>query len=177
MVLKNTTKKLPCPCLYVNKHVPALVFRNTTADFWEAWFEEQCEMAHAKYGRVMFIMDGASSHKRKKNKPPNKSATKAEYVAFLKAHGVANVVYAPFMKRLKNSSKVLYNMCQAAAPPDFKRFECYRIAEQYGHIVLFLPPYTPELNPIEQCWGYGKNKVANLDDPTMIEVNNCLRTN
>ena len=27
-----------------------------------------------------------------------------------------------------------------------------KIAEKYGHKILPLPPYSPELNPIEKCW-------------------------
>lgn len=26
------------------------------------------------------------------------------------------------------------------------------IAGSFGHKVIFLPPYSPELNPIEHCW-------------------------
>ena len=28
--------------------------------------------------------------------------------------------------------------------------------EQAGHIVLFLPPYSPDLNPIEKKWAQAK---------------------
>jgi transposase len=35
------------------------------------------------------------------------------------------------------------------------------IAEKYGFIVIFLPPYSPELNPIENFWGWLKNQLRN----------------
>ena len=28
----------------------------------------------------------------------------------------------------------------------------YKIAARHGFFVLFLPPYSPELNPIEKSW-------------------------
>ena len=34
-----------------------------------------------------------------------------------------------------------------------------RLAEQRGCTVLFLPPYSPELNPIEKKWAWIKRKL------------------
>ena len=34
-----------------------------------------------------------------------------------------------------------------------------KIAEKYCHKILPLPPYSPELNPIEKCWANLKNFV------------------
>jgi transposase len=31
---------------------------------------------------------------------------------------------------------------------------------RYGHVALHLPPYHPELNPIEKMWAVVKNWVA-----------------
>ena len=36
------------------------------------------------------------------------------------------------------------------------------IAKRYGHVLMYLPPYSPELNPIEKCWGVLKQKVRRL---------------
>ena len=33
---------------------------------------------------------------------------------------------------------------------------------QTGCRILFLPPYSPDLNPIEQFWTYLKNKIKNI---------------
>lgn len=33
------------------------------------------------------------------------------------------------------------------------------IAQNKGHRIIFLPPYSPELNPIEHFWGYLKQKL------------------
>jgi predicted RNA-binding protein with PUA-like domain len=41
------------------------------------------------------------------------------------------------------------------------------IAASCGHRVLRTPPYHPELQPIETCWGVVKNYVARNCDFTM----------
>ncbi len=35
-----------------------------------------------------------------------------------------------------------------------KSEETRRILEEVGHEMLFLPPYSPDFNPIEQSFGY-----------------------
>ena len=41
------------------------------------------------------------------------------------------------------------------------------IASEQGHAVLRTPPYHPELQPIETCWGIVKNEIARNCDFTM----------
>jgi hypothetical protein len=41
------------------------------------------------------------------------------------------------------------------------------IARQHGHEIIRTPPYHPELQPIEICWGILKNEVARNCDFTM----------
>ena len=38
-----------------------------------------------------------------------------------------------------------------------------------GHKILRTPPYHPELQPIEKCWGVVKNHVAAHNDFTSME--------
>ncbi|KAG0029416.1 hypothetical protein BGZ83_004907, partial [Gryganskiella cystojenkinii] len=38
------------------------------------------------------------------------------------------------------------------------------IVHSYGYKILWLPPYHPDLNPIEQAWGLTKNDVATVND-------------
>jgi len=38
--------------------------------------------------------------------------------------------------------------------------------EEYNITLLFLPPYSPEFNPIERVWGYAKSKIKNIFFPT-----------
>ncbi len=45
-----------------------------------------------------------------------------------------------------------------------------KIARSNGHDVIRTPPYHPELQPIETCWGVVKNHVAKNCDFTMINL-------
>lgn len=48
---------------------------------------------------------------------------------------------------------------------------------QDGHIALaFLPPYAPELNPVEAIWAYlKKHEIANLCPSNLAEVSSFAR--
>ena len=39
-----------------------------------------------------------------------------------------------------------------------KGIDIQKIIEDSGHTILWLPPYTPDLNPIEQTWAWVKKK-------------------
>ena len=43
-----------------------------------------------------------------------------------------------------------------------KSTESLKLVESAGCKVLFLPPYSPDLNPIEKYWANMKNKVQEL---------------
>lgn len=45
----------------------------------------------------------------------------------------------------------------------FHRKNCLNnIAQKYGIKIIFLPPYSPELNPIEHFWHWLKKKIVDL---------------
>lgn len=44
------------------------------------------------------------------------------------------------------------------------------IAAEHGHEILRTPPYHPELQPIETCWGVVKNQIARTCDFTMANL-------
>ena len=48
------------------------------------------------------------------------------------------------------------------------------IARLHGHEVIRTPPYHPELQPIETCWGVVKNHVARNCDFTMDNLSKQL---
>ncbi|MBP3195003.1 MAG: transposase, partial [Cardiobacteriaceae bacterium] len=56
------------------------------------------------------------------------------------------------MKELKPNSVIVLDNAS------FHKIENLReYAKKYGHTVLNLPPYSPELNPIEKTWANLKN--------------------
>jgi len=48
------------------------------------------------------------------------------------------------------------------------------LAEKYGHKIIFLPPYSPELNEIEKFWGWLKAKLKKVVH-MFNEFNDALR--
>uniref|UniRef100_A0A6P7H944 Uncharacterized protein LOC114348897 n=1 Tax=Diabrotica virgifera virgifera TaxID=50390 RepID=A0A6P7H944_DIAVI len=53
----------------------------------------------------------------------------------------------------------LYNKILIAKPKN-PVYAVDQLLAQHGHSVLRLPPYHPELNPIEKIWAILKNEVA-----------------
>ena len=51
------------------------------------------------------------------------------------------------------------------------------LEQQHGHIAMaFLPPYAPELNPVEAIWAYlKKHEIANLCPTHLAEVSDFAR--
>jgi len=66
----------------------------------------------------------------------------------------------------------LYELCSRFSPKP--EFALDRIAAEKGHKILRTPPYHPELQPIERCWGVAKNHVAAHNDFTTMEKVNSL---
>jgi transposase len=46
--------------------------------------------------------------------------------------------------------------------------------EAAGHIMTFLPPYSPQLNPIEEGFSQWKNHIKSLNCMTVEELNNAI---
>jgi hypothetical protein len=44
--------------------------------------------------------------------------------------------------------------------PTFQKFSTNSLLARHGHVALRLPPYHPEVNPIEKMWAMVKNWVA-----------------
>ncbi|KAF8911936.1 hypothetical protein BGZ58_005814, partial [Dissophora ornata] len=89
-------------------------------------------------------------------------------------------LFAPFEEdvfaaQLRNYSKpVLYAL---ARKPEFALpLTTEVIAQRYGYHVLWLPPYHPDINPIEEGWGIAKGHVSyeNSGSTPFNQVKNLL---
>ncbi|KAG0055095.1 hypothetical protein BGZ83_009622 [Gryganskiella cystojenkinii] len=99
------------------------------------------------------------------NVAPQKSLSqmnKGELV--LRLARILGTLFAPlredvFATQLKGYTKpVLYEM---ARKPEFVLpLTTEVIAQEYGYRVLWLPPYHPDINPIEEAWGIAKGHVS-----------------
>lgn len=65
-----------------------------------------------------------------------------------------NIPFDETMKKIQLYDLILKNKDK------FKRFVIDELIESKGFEILRLPPYHPELNPIEKIWGILKNYVA-----------------
>ena len=51
-----------------------------------------------------------------------------------------------------------------------------QLVEAAGASVVFLPPYSPDLNPIELCWSKLKNELKRLGARTREALDNAIAT-
>ena len=55
-----------------------------------------------------------------------------------------------------------------------KQEEIEDVIEAKGAFVIFLPPYSPDLNPIENCWSKIKTILRSLKPRTLDELLDAL---
>ena len=125
------------------------------ADYFETWFTALCETVLDKYGpNAMYIMDGARSHKRRKDLPPSKSKNMKEMRAWLAKMLVPAAKYN-HMQAVKDGGDkppkggwktVLHGVVKKKAKEMGESlYECVKIAVAHQAIVHWTPPYHPEL--------------------------------
>jgi len=109
----------------------------------------------------VIVVDNASYHNFESEKQPTLSWTKGKMREWLDARGI------PYSQ---DDVKIMLYEKIKLKKGAFKRYAIDEVFAGHGHTVLRLPPYHPELNPIEKIWGIVKNWVAtknisfNLDD-------------
>jgi transposase len=76
----------------------------------------------------------------------------------------------------KHISKPLLIVWDGAGPHKSRALRQW-LDEQHGRIAIaFLPPYAPELNPVEAIWAYlKKHEIANLCPTHLAEVSDFAR--
>ena len=59
-----------------------------------------------------------------------------------------------------------------------KRQDIQDLLAQHGHQILWLPPYSPDLNPIEKMWAWVKAKMQkSIMKMLLSQSKNCLMLN
>ena len=95
-------------------------------------------------------MDNAKYHNMEIDKKLNTASPGSYIVNWLSQHGV-DYNYSDSRNKLLQLTKTANHE------------KCYIVDEivmKHGHLPLRLPPYHPDLNPIELVWGEIKGEVA-----------------
>lgn len=119
-----------------------------TADVFEEYFKQMIEYIPAN---SVIVMDNASYHSRLKENLPTTSWKKAEIVNWLQRKELS---YDNTMVKKELLGIVRLHKSQ------YKKYVIDEMARDRGIIVLRLPPYHCELNPIELIWAQVKGYVA-----------------
>ena len=122
------------------------------AKIFENWMEKQLVPALPPNSAV--VMDNASYHSVAVpgSRPPTSNSKKDVMVQWLREK---NVTLPP-----KSTKKELYDIILKHKPQTTPRYRVDHHLFQNGHIIIRLPPYHCDLNPIELIWSQVKGFVA-----------------
>ncbi len=134
-------------------------------DIFRKWFSEA--LLPNIPGNSVIIMDNASYHNiLAESSPPTPACSKERIRTWLEANKIPCN---------EDCLKVeLVEILRKLAPEP--TYEIDVVARGQGHEVIRTPPYHPELQPIEQCWGVVKNEIARHCDFTMDNLRMQLET-
>ena len=127
---------------------------------FKKWITEK--LMHNLKEKSIIIMDNASYHSMKSEKCPTTNTRKAEIQAWLRQYGI------PFDEKLLRPQLLSLAKANYQSP----KYVIDDLARERGHEILRLPPYHPDLNPIELIWNQIKQKVASRN--VTHSINNVL---
>ena len=128
-------------------------------ELFSKWFQNQLLPNIPQ--KSLIIMDNASYHNCMASySAPSSSCSKEKITQWLKKNRIP--VRDDCLK-----AELVEMLLRLAPEPTYLIDE---IARSQGHEVLRTPPYHPELQPIEICWGIVKNEVARNCDFTMANL-------
>lgn len=132
-------------------------------DLFKKWFTEMLLPNIPK--RSIIIMDNAPYHNiLSKHSPPTPQSSKKKIREWLEQNKV-------YCREDCLKPELIEVLAKMAPEPVYAVDE---IAAAHGHKVLRTPPYHPELQPIETCWGVVKNYMARHCDFTMKNLTKQL---
>jgi len=143
-----------------------LIFKSTrkTGDYhgqmnfelFKKWFTEML-IPNIPENSII-IMDNASYHNTlADHSPPTAQSSKEKICKWLDKN---DVTYPDHCLKVE-----LVELLTKQSPEPIYAID--EIAKSYGHEVIRTPPYHPELQPIEICWGVVKNHIARNCNFTM----------
>ena len=129
------------------------------AELFQKWFSEK--LLPNLPSNSLIIMDNASYHNMlSMSSPPTPTCSKDR---------IRNWLIENHIPCEKNSLKAeLIAALKKIAP--LPVYEVDELTKKQGHEILRTPPYHPELQPIELCWGVVKNHIARNCDFTLSNL-------
>lgn len=101
--------------------------------------------------KSVLVIDNAPYYNSQFNKAPNSNSTRNVMISWLTERNI------PFRNDMLKPD--LYSLIKANKPAH-RIYKIDTILAEHCHTVLRLPPYHPELNPIELIWATLKNWIA-----------------
>jgi hypothetical protein len=101
--------------------------------------------------KSVIVVDNASYHNVQLNRHPTSNTRKGEMLSWLDERGIR---YSSDITKAE-----LYDLIKRHKP-QYETFAIDHLLAHHGHTVLRLPPYHPDLNPIEKMWAIVKNRIA-----------------
>jgi transposase len=125
-------------------------------DLFRKWFSESLLPNIPE--RSLIVLDNAAYHNvLASHSAPTPYCSKTKILSWLESRGIPcreDCLKAELVEILR----------KFAPEPTYALDE---LAKEQGHEIVRTPPYHPELQPIEVCWGITKNEVARHCDFTM----------
>lgn len=100
---------------------------------------------------AVVVLDNAAYHNTSSEKIPTSNSNKLDMQTWLNAK---NIHFEPSYKKPELYDLIIKNK------ENFRKYKVDELLKEHGFAVLRLPPYHPDLNPIENIWGIVKNDVA-----------------
>lgn len=123
---------------------------NLNPDIYERWVRTQLLPGLPENSVV--VVDNVSYHNKEEDPAPSSNARKAEMQSWLHKKQISydDSMLKPQLYKLIAQSKDRY-----------KKYNLDKILKHHNHDVLRLPPFHPDLNPIEMAWAAIKQHVSN----------------
>lgn len=136
------------------------------AYYFEKWFTTKL-LPNLDPNSVV-VLDDAPHHSVQEEVLPQQNWRKAEIQRWLKDKGIS---YPPDAIKAE-----LLVLAKSFDNPQVKVYKIDQLAKIAGHVVLRLPPFHCELNPIELIWTHVKGMMADKNLSKMNDVEQLTRT-
>ncbi|KAF6205794.1 hypothetical protein GE061_019968 [Apolygus lucorum] len=108
----------------------------------------------------VIVLDNAAYHNVQTNRKPSAASLKNDVATWLRNNGIQ-------FDESETKAQLICKVKEAHVP---KTYRIDEIINEAGHDVLHLPPYHPDLNPIEMVWGDLKGELARTSVGTPLGV-------